>query len=159
MMKAIYTAEAHVAGGRLNGRGRTADGNLDLALRPPVELGGKGDGTNPEQLLAIGWAACCEATLVTAAHRNNVSIKDVTDAEIDSRVMLMLPEAQATATDFELGVEFDITLPSISDPELAAKLVRTAEELCPYSKATRGSVELRLTVNGRTLDHARSFTS
>jgi organic hydroperoxide reductase OsmC/OhrA len=67
-MKAIYTANAHVTGGRLDGRGRSTDGVLDLALRPPVELGGKGDGPNPEQLLAIGWAACFEATLATAAH-------------------------------------------------------------------------------------------
>jgi osmotically inducible protein OsmC len=152
-VKAIYTAEAHVTGGRLNGRGQTSDGALDIALRPPVELGGKGGGTNPEQLLAIGWAACFEATLATAAHGNNVSMKDVADAEIDSRVMLMLPAAEASAADFQLGVEFDVTLPSITDPMLAAELVRTAHQLCPYSKATRGNIDVRLTVNGRPVDH------
>jgi lipoyl-dependent peroxiredoxin len=148
--KAIYTAEAHVTGGRVNGRGRTADGRLDLTLRPPAELGGAGDGVNPEQLLAIGWAACFETTLATAAHGQNLSMKTVADAEIDARVMLMVPAPESG--EFELGVEFDVTLPSIADQELAAKLVRTAHELCPYSKATRGNVELRLTVNGRTLD-------
>lgn len=108
-MKAIYTASARVTGGRLNGRGQTSDGALDVTLRPPVDVGGKGDGTNPEQLLAIGWAACFEATLATAAHLNNIVMKDVADAEIDSRVMLMLPAAEADAADFELGVEFDVT--------------------------------------------------
>jgi lipoyl-dependent peroxiredoxin len=151
-MKAVYTATAHVTGGRLNGRGRTTDGSLDFTLRPPVQLGGKGGGANPEQLLAIGWAACFEATLATAAHLNNISMKDVADAEIDSRVMLMLPAAEAGASDFELGAEFDVTLPSITDPRLAAELVRTAHQLCPYSKATRGNIDLRLTVNGRPVD-------
>lgn len=61
MLKAIYTAEAHVTGGR-NGRGRTSDSQLDLSLRQPAELGGEGGGANPEQLLAIGWAACFGAT-------------------------------------------------------------------------------------------------
>jgi lipoyl-dependent peroxiredoxin len=151
-MRVIYTASAHVTGGRLNGRGTTSDGALDVVLRPPVELGGKAGGTNPEQLLAIGWAGCFEATLATAAHRNNISMKDVADAEIDSRVMLMLPAAEASGSDFELRVEFDVTLPSIADPLLAADLVRTAHQLCPYSKATRGNIDLRLTVNGRPVD-------
>jgi osmotically inducible protein OsmC len=149
-MKAIYTAEAHVTGGRLDGRGRTRSGELDVSLRTPVELGGPGDGTNPEQLLAIGWAACFEATLATAAHRNSLSMKSVSDAEIDARVSLLLPAAEAS--DFQLGVEFDVTLPSVDDPELAAELVRAAHQLCPYSKATRGNIDVRLTVNGRPVD-------
>ncbi|HEX2285804.1 MAG TPA: Ohr family peroxiredoxin [Mycobacterium sp.] len=150
-MRTIYTAEAHVSGGRVNGRGRTADGRLDLVLRPPVELGGSGEGTNPEQLLAIGWAACFEATLGTAAHLNNMSMKTVADAEIDSRVMLMLPAAEAGPADFQLGVEFDVRLPSIDDAAVAAELVRKAHQMCPYSKATLGNIDLRLTVNGRPL--------
>jgi lipoyl-dependent peroxiredoxin len=146
MLRAIYTAEATVTGGRVDGRGRTTDGQLDLALRMPAELGGPGDGANPEQLLAIGWAACLEATLATAAHRNKISMKSVADATIDARVMLVVPAAEAG--EFELGAQFDVTLPSIADPELAAQLVRTAHELCPYSKATRGNIELGLTING-----------
>jgi osmotically inducible protein OsmC len=145
-MKVIYTAEAHVTGGRLAGRGRTSDGRVDIRLRMPAELGGPGDGANPEQLLAIGWAACFEATLASAAHRNRISMKLVDDAEIDARVMLMVPAPESG--EFELGVAFDVRLPSISDPELANGLVRTAHELCPYSKAIRGNVDVRLTVNG-----------
>jgi osmotically inducible protein OsmC len=155
MLKAIYTAEAHVTGGRLNGHGRTTDGRLDLALRPPAELGGSGDGTNPEQLLAIGWAACFEATLATAANREKLSMKTVADAEVDARVKLMPPAAEAGPADFQLGVEFDVRLPSVADAEIAAQLVRTAHELCPYSKATRGNIDLRLTLNGRPLDSWR----
>ncbi|HET6733214.1 MAG TPA: Ohr family peroxiredoxin [Mycobacterium sp.] len=151
-MKAIYTAEATVTGGRIDGRGRTTDGLLDLTLRMPAELGGRGEGANPEQLLAIGWAACFEATLATAAHRNKISAKFVADATIDARVMLMLPAAEAGPADFQLGVEFDVTLPSITDPALAAQLVRTAHEFCPYSKATRGNIAVRLTVNGTPVD-------
>jgi osmotically inducible protein OsmC len=146
LMRTIYTAEATVTGGRVNGQGRTPDGLLELALRMPAELGGPGNGANPEQLLAIGWAACLEATLTTAAHRNKLSIKSVEDATIDARVMLMVGAAEAG--EFGLGAQFDVTLPSIADPELAAQLVRTAHELCPYSKATRGNIELGLTVNG-----------
>jgi Ohr subfamily peroxiredoxin len=152
VLKTIYAAEAHVTGGRSNGRGRTSDGQLDLTLRPPVELGGSGNGTNPEQLLAIGWAACFEATLATAAHRNRLSMKDVADAEIDARVTLLLPAAEATPADFQLGVAFDVRLPSIADSEVAAQLVRTAHTLCPYSKATHGNIDLRLTVNGMSVD-------
>jgi organic hydroperoxide reductase OsmC/OhrA len=80
---------------RIEGRGRTTDGQLDLALRMPTELGGPGDAANPEQLLAIGWVACFEATLVTAAHRNKISMKSVADATIDARVMLMVEAAEA----------------------------------------------------------------
>jgi Ohr subfamily peroxiredoxin len=150
MLKTIYTAEASVTGGRNDGRGRTTDGRLDLTLRMPAELGGLGDGANPEQLLAIGWAACLEATLATAAHRNKVSMKSVADAAIDARVTLMASAAEAG--EFELGAQFDVTLPSVADHELAARLVRTAHALCPYSKATRGNIDLRLTVNGMPAD-------
>jgi lipoyl-dependent peroxiredoxin len=150
MFTTIYTAEATVTGGRIGGRGRTIDGGLDLTLRMPAELGGPGDGANPEQLLAIGWAACLEATLATAAHRNKVSMKSVADAAIDARVTLMASAAEAG--EFELGAQFDVLLPSVADPELAARLVRTAHALCPYSKVTRGNIDLRLTVNGMPAD-------
>jgi organic hydroperoxide reductase OsmC/OhrA len=66
--------------------------------------------------------------------------------------MLVLPAAEASVADVELGVEFDVTLPSITDPAQAADLVRVAHQLCPYSKATRGNIDLRLTVNGRPVE-------
>lgn len=149
-MNVSYIAEAQVTSGRRGGRGRTSDGQVDIRLRMPPELGGRGDGGNPEQLLAIGWAACFEATLASAAHCNRISMKSVDDAEIDARVMLTVPAPEAG--EFELGVEFDVTLQSISDPQLANQLVRTAHELCSYSKATRGNVDLRLMVNGSPVD-------
>ncbi|KDN23776.1 organic hydroperoxide resistance protein [Amycolatopsis rifamycinica] len=139
MTKALYTAEAHVTGGRA-GRGRTTDGRLDLQLRPPKELGGDGEGANPEQLFAIGYAACFGATLALVGQRGNVKADD---AEIESSVSLV----PAGGGRFELGVELRITLPS-ADGAQAAELARTAREVCPYSNATRGNVEVALTVNG-----------
>ena len=70
MTKALYTAEAHVTGGRADGHGRTSDGELEVDLRLPKEMGGQGDGTNPEELFAVGYAACFEGALGTVARRN-----------------------------------------------------------------------------------------
>jgi Ohr subfamily peroxiredoxin len=145
--RVLYTAEAHVAGGRDRGRGTTSDGNLDVQLRPPPEMGGDGTGTNPEQLFAIGWAACFESVMSLAAQRHGLAHEDVADAEIDARVML-LPGKRT----FVLDAAFDVTLPSIDDPELAAAVTRETHELCPYSNATRGNIALSITVNGEQLD-------
>jgi lipoyl-dependent peroxiredoxin len=139
--KVIYTAEAHVTGGRAHGHGRTSDGALEVDLRAPAEMGGEGGGTNPEQLFAIGYAACFESALGAAGRRQKV---DVDDVEIDSQVVLM-PTAERT---YQLAVQLDVTLPSIQDGDLAAELVRAAHQVCPYSNATRGNIEVTLTVNG-----------
>jgi lipoyl-dependent peroxiredoxin len=139
--KVIYTAEAHVTGGRAHGHGRTSDGALEIDLRAPAEMGGEGGGTNPEQLFAIGYAACFESALGAAGRRQKV---DVDDVEIDSQVVLM-PTAERT---YQLAVQLDVTLPSIQDGDLAAELVRAAHQVCPYSNATRGNIEVTLTVNG-----------
>jgi lipoyl-dependent peroxiredoxin len=104
--KALYTAEAHVTGGRAQGHGRTSDGALEVELRAPTEMGGEGGGTNPEQLFAIGFAACFESALGVVARRQKLQAGDV---EIDSKVMLMATEERA----FQLAVEVDVTLPSI----------------------------------------------
>jgi Ohr subfamily peroxiredoxin len=142
MPNVLYTAEAHVTGGRVRGHGRSSDGRLDVQLRLPTEMGGTGDGTNPEQLFAVGYAACFEGALGVVARRARV---DVDDAAIDSKVTL-----SPTGTGgFQLGVELDVSLPSIEDPDLAAKLVRGAHEVCPYSNATRGNIEVALTANGQ----------
>jgi lipoyl-dependent peroxiredoxin len=142
MPNVLYTAEAHVTGGRGQGHGRSSDGQLDVQLRLPTEMGGAGDGTNPEQLFAVGYAACFEGALGVVARRARV---DVDDAAIDSKVTLT-----PTGTGgFQLGVELDVNLPSIEDPELATKLVRGAHEVCPYSNATRGNIEVALTANGQ----------
>jgi osmotically inducible protein OsmC len=138
---ALYTAEAHVTGGRAHGHGRTSDGALEVDLRAPIETGGEGGGTNPEELFAIGYAACFESALGAVARRRKL---DAGDVEIDSRVSLYPAEDRT----FQLGVELDVTLPSIEDDESAAELVRAAHLVCPYSNATRGNVEVRVTANG-----------
>jgi Ohr subfamily peroxiredoxin len=139
--KVIYTAKAHVTGGRANGHGHTDDGVLDVQLRMPVEMGGEGGGTNPEQLFAVGYAACFEGALGAIARRERIELPDVA---IDSRVSL-LPSEDRT---FRLGVELHVTLPSVDDADQAAALVQAAHRICPYSNATRGNVDVTLTANG-----------
>ena len=141
--KVLYTAEAHVTGGRAKGHGRTSDGVLEVDLRPPTEMGGEGGGTNPEQLFAVGYAACFESAVGAVARRQKVNADDVDDVEIDSKVML-LPTSER---GFKLAVELDVTLPSISDRDLAVELVRAAHQVCPYSNATRGNIDVKLTAN------------
>ena len=142
---AIYTAEAHVTGGRAEGHGRTSDGALEVDLRAPEELGGVRGGTNPEQLFAIGFAACFESALGAVARRRR---QEAGDVAIDSKVML-LPTADR---GFKLAVALAVTLPSVHDPHLAVELVRAAHWVCPYSNATRGNVDVSLTANGVALD-------
>jgi Ohr subfamily peroxiredoxin len=139
--RVLYTAHAHVTGGRVNGHGASSDGALDVQLRPPVETGGPGGGTNPEQLFAVGYAACFEGALGAAARRERLEVEDVA---IDSRVSLMPTEDRG----FTVGVEMDVTLPSIKDTEQAVELVRAAHQICPYSNATRGNIDVTLTANG-----------
>jgi lipoyl-dependent peroxiredoxin len=139
--RALYTAKAHVTGGRAQGHGRTSDGALEVDLRPPAEMGGVGGGTNPEELFAVGYAACFESALGAVARRRKL---DAGDVAIDSNVTLY-PREDRT---FQLGVELDVTLPSIDDDQTAAELVTAADLVCPYSNATRGNVEVKLTANG-----------
>ena len=137
----LYTAEAHVTGGRAEGHGRTSDGMLEVDLRAPTEMGGEGGGTNPEELFAVGYAACFESALGAAARRRKL---DAGDVAIDSKVTLYPNEDRG----FQLGVELDVTLPSIEDDETAVELVKAADLVCPYSNAIRGNVEVGLTANG-----------
>src|ERR1700721_1854797 len=106
MSKAIYTAEAHVTGGRADGHGKTSDGELEVDLRLPTEMGGQGGGTNPEELFAVGYAACFEGALGAVARREKPQVGDVA---IDSKVSLH-PGPERT---FILSVELDVTLPSV----------------------------------------------
>jgi lipoyl-dependent peroxiredoxin len=138
--RSIYTAEAHVTGGRAGGHGRSSDGTLEVDLRLPQEMGGEGGGTNPEQLFAVGYAACFESALGVAARRRKVTADDVA---IDSKVMLQ-PTAER---GFQLAVELDVALPSITDGDMAVELVRDAHRICPYSNATRGNIDVTLTAN------------
>jgi lipoyl-dependent peroxiredoxin len=142
----IYTAEAHVTGGRAEGHGRTSDGALEVDLRVPEEMGGPGGGTNPEQLFAVGYAACFEGALGAVARRLRL---DTGDVAIDSKVMLIPGEDRT----YKLAVTLAVSLPSVEDPEEAIGLVRAAHEVCPYSNATRGRIDVALTANGRHVDH------
>jgi osmotically inducible protein OsmC len=142
MAKVLYTAEATVTGGRAAGHGRTTDGVLEVDLRSPKEMGGEGGGTNPEQLFAIGWAACFEGALGAAGRRLKA---ETGDAVIDSKVTLS-PNGSG---GFMLGATLDVRLPSVEDPAQAVELVETAHQICPYSNATRGNIEVHLTANGQ----------
>jgi osmotically inducible protein OsmC len=140
MSKVIYTAEAHVTGGRADGHGKTSDGALEVDLRLPVEMGGEGGGTNPEELFAVGYAACFEGAIGAVSRRQKLEAGDV---GIDSKVSLN-PGPDRT---FILSVELDVTLPSV-EGDAAIELVREAHKVCPYSNATRGNIEVTLTPNG-----------
>ena len=144
MAKTLYTARAHVVGGRDQGHGVTSDGVLDVHLRTPVEMGGDGGGTNPEQLFAVGYAACFEGALGVVGRRERVDLGAVS---IDSEVSLITSENRG----FNVAVGLDVSLPGITDPDRAISIVAAAHEVCPYSNATRGNVEVTLRANGRSV--------
>jgi len=109
-----------------------------VLLRPP----GEGGGTNPEQLFAVGFAACFEGALGVAARRLKA---EVGDASIDSKVSLVTTEDRG----YTVAVELDVTLPQVQDAEQAKQIVAAAHQICPYSNATRGNVEVTLIANGQ----------
>ncbi len=151
-MKPIYTAEATVTGGRDEGHGRTSDGLLEVDIRVPAELGGPGTGTNPEQLFAVGYGSCFESALKVVGRRAKVAVDDVS---IDVRVQL-LPTPER---GFKLAVEMDVSLPSLDDQDQAVELVERAHQVCPYSNATRGNIDVALTVNGAPLGEAAAASA
>jgi lipoyl-dependent peroxiredoxin len=134
-MDITYLAEATSTGDARNGHIRSSDGTLDHDVRMPEALGGDGQGTNPEQLFAAGYAACFHQALKMAAGEEKVSAKD---SAIDAEVGLG-PDGDS------FGIEVSLTahLPGL-DQATADKLMARAHELCPYSKATRGNVEVSL---------------
>ena len=140
MDKVLYTAEAVVEGGRA-GHGRSADGRLDVALSVPRELGGDGGpGTNAEQLFAVGYAACFESALLGVARGRHM---DASDARITSRVGL----GPTGHGGFTLNVSLDLHAPHLSAND-AMELMARAHERCPDSNATRGNIDVQLTVDG-----------
>jgi osmotically inducible protein OsmC len=139
----IYNAHAVVTGGRAEGHGVSSDGVLDVQLRLPSEMGGDGSGTNPEQLFAVGYAACFEGALGLVGRRERTELGDVS---IESGVSL---SPNSSTKGFDLSVSLDVTLPGVEDPEQAVALVAAAHQVCPYSNATRGNIEVALTANGR----------
>ncbi|CAM5689169.1 organic hydroperoxide resistance protein [Mycolicibacterium aubagnense] len=137
-MKTLYTAEALATGEGRDGHGRTSDGKLDLDLAIPKEMGGSGNGTNPEQLFAIGYAACYHSALRLVAREDKA---DVTDSSVGARVSL----GQLDNGGFGLAVELEITLPNL-DHAAAQELAAKAHQVCPYSNATRGNIDVTITV-------------
>jgi Ohr subfamily peroxiredoxin len=135
--KVVYTAQATATGGR-DGRAKTADGKLDLKLDPPVEMGGKGEGTNPEQLFACGYSACFLGAMKFVAGRDKIAMP--ADASITGLVGIgPIPNG------FGIQVELKISLPGM-DRAAARALVDAAHIVCPYSNATRGNIEITLTL-------------
>jgi Ohr subfamily peroxiredoxin len=147
-VKILYTAEAFVEGGR-EGHGRTSDGRLEVDLSVPEDMGGKGGpGTNPEQLFAVGYGACFQSALLNVANGRKL---DASDSRIHSRVG-MGPTGHG---GLSLTVSLDLHAPHLSPAE-GAELMARAHELCPYSNATRGNIEVKLTVDGVSLEDVQA---
>lgn len=126
--KVLYTGKTHTTGGR-DGAARSSDGNLDIKLTPP---GGSGAGTNPEQLFAAGWSACFLGAIGIAAAKLKVALPAGT--AVDAEVDLGLNRA-----DYFLQARLNVSLPGL-DAETGRKLIESAHQTCPYSKATRGNI-------------------
>lgn len=130
----LYTAKTHTIGGR-NGAARSDDGRLDIKLSRP---GSAGDGTNPEQLFAAGWSACFIGAMGVAAGKLKVTVP--ADVAVDAEVDL------GTAADgYLLRARLNVSLPGMA-PDVARQLVDIAHEVCPYSKATRGNIDVAVNV-------------
>ncbi|ASR36345.1 organic hydroperoxide resistance protein [Prauserella marina] len=134
--KILYTAVATADGGR-DGHVRTDDGALDVDVRVPEAMGGQGGGTNPEQLFASGYAACFQSALFVVARRARA---DVTGSTVTAAVGI----GPNGGGGYGLTVELTISLPSV-DSATARELAEAAHQVCPYSNATRGNIEVRLT--------------
>lgn len=139
LVKPLYTTRATATGGR-SGRSTTSDGLLDVALAPPPEMGGPGGATNPEQLFAAGYAACFQSALAVVGRREKV---DTAASLVSVDVTIGLIEGGG----YGLAVAISATIPAVAD-ETATKLVEAAHQICPYSVATRGNVDVALSASG-----------
>ncbi|MFJ4224741.1 organic hydroperoxide resistance protein [Microbacterium sp. NPDC089695] len=137
-MDALYTAEALATGAGRDGRAVTADGGLAFDLAIPKAMGGSGDGANPEQLFAAGYAACFHSALQAVARTQKVAIADTS---VGSRVHI----GSNGQGGFGLAVELEVVIPGLAHDEAQA-LADAAHQVCPYSNATRGNIEVTITV-------------
>jgi osmotically inducible protein OsmC len=139
-MEVLYTAEATATGGRKNGHAYSSDGAIDVQINPPKEVGGSGEGTNPppEQLFAAGYAACFDNALATVARMEKL---DPGQTSVTALVSL----AKHPEGGYALDVELRVTVPNLPRDQ-AESLVAKAHQRCPYSRATRGNVDARLTL-------------
>ena len=129
--KVLYTGKTHTSSGGRNGTSRSADGRLDIKLSSP---GSAGEGTNPEQLFAAGWSACFIGAMGLAAGKMKVTLPD--DLAVDAEVDLGTTEGA-----FFLQARLNVSVPGV-EADVARALVDAAHQTCPYSKATRGNINV-----------------
>ena len=137
-MKPFYTASAVATGDGRNGHVRSMDGLVDTDVRTPKEMGGPGGAPNPEILFAAGYAACFHSALRTVAKASGA---DVSESEVVADVSL----GQLDSGGYGLAVQLEVDLPNV-EPEAARALVEQAHQVCPYSNATRGNIEVTLSL-------------
>ncbi|MDO5618056.1 organic hydroperoxide resistance protein [Kocuria sp.] len=137
-MASVYTAEAIATGAGRDGHTRTVDGRIDLDLAVPKEMGGSGNGANPEELFAAGYAACFHSALQLVARKEKV---DLGDSSVGARVGI----GPNDAGGFALEVTLEIVIPDL-DHDKAVELAEKAHQVCPYSNATRGNIPVELVV-------------
>ena len=137
-MEPIYTAIAHASGGGRDGHVRSEDDRIDFDTRPPKEMGGSGEGTNPEQLFAAGYSAC----FLGATHLvgKNAGV-DTKDAGVSASVSI----GDNGQGGFGLAVELDVYLPNVAH-ERRQEIADAAHQVCPYSNATRGNIDVKVTI-------------
>ena len=133
LIKPLYTARATATGGRA-GHAVSDDGVLDLDLKPPAEMGGPGGATNPEQLFAAGYAACFQSALAVVGRRQGV---DTSDSRVEADVSI----GTIPGGGYGLAVALRVSIPG-ADAETTAALAEAAHQVCPYSNATRGNIDV-----------------
>ena len=133
LTKPLYTARATATGGR-SGHAVSDDGILDLDLKPPKEMGGPGGATNPEQLFAAGYAACFQSALAVVGRRQNV---DTSDSTVEADVTI----GTIPGGGYGLAVAIRVSIPG-ADAETTRALAEAAHQVCPYSNATRGNIDV-----------------
>lgn len=138
LVRPLYTARATATGGR-SGHAVTDDGQVDVHLKPPKEMGGPGGGTNPEQLFAAGYAACFQSALAVVGRRQNVGTEDSL-LEVDVSI------GTVAGGGYGLAVAIKVSIPGV-DADTARALTEAAHQVCPYSNATRGNIEVTLEAN------------
>jgi osmotically inducible protein OsmC len=129
--KVLYTAKTHTTGGRDNGAARSSDGRLDIKLSSP---GSPGPGTNPEQLFAAGWSACFEGALAVVARKKNLTLSP--DVAVDAEIDLKTADG-----GYFLAARLVVSLPGV-ERAAAQALIEEAHQVCPYSRATRGNIDV-----------------
>lgn len=138
-MKTLYTAEALSTGAGRNGHVKSVSGQVDLEMATPKEMGGSGNGANPEELFAAGYAACFHSALQGIARARKITI---TDSTVGSRVHI----GPNDGGGFQLAVDLEVVIPEL-DHAIAQELADAAHQVCPYSNATRGNIVVNVTVS------------